>query len=78
MRRLNGAGGPTIFVGDGLSDRYAAAYADVVFAKNQLATYCAEQGLGCIGYAGLATIGMWLEEQLSTRTAQRGKVCSIT
>jgi 2-hydroxy-3-keto-5-methylthiopentenyl-1-phosphate phosphatase len=78
MRRLNGAGGLRIFVGDGLSDRYAAAYADVVFAKNQLATYCADQGLAYIGYASLATIGTWLEDRLPTRAVHRGKVCPIT
>ena len=38
-------GGPVAFVGDGSSDRYAALYADVVFAKDVLARICAHDGL---------------------------------
>ncbi len=37
--------GPVAFVGDGSSDRYAAVYADVVFAKDVLARICARDGL---------------------------------
>ena len=37
--------GPVAFVGDGSSDRYAALYADVVFAKDLLARICAKDGV---------------------------------
>jgi 2,3-diketo-5-methylthio-1-phosphopentane phosphatase len=34
-----------VFIGDGLSDRAAAAAADEVFAKHSLAPYCRERGI---------------------------------
>ncbi|MDQ3817974.1 MAG: MtnX-like HAD-IB family phosphatase, partial [Acidobacteriota bacterium] len=45
MRLLNRAGAPSIFVGDGLSDRYAAEVASLVFAKDSLAAYCREKSI---------------------------------
>lgn len=53
MRLLNRAGATTLFVGDGLSDRYAAAEADIVFAKKSLARYCDEQGIEYHAYENL-------------------------
>ena len=38
------AGRLVVFVGDGFSDLYAAAHADLVFAKDLLARICAERG----------------------------------
>jgi 2-hydroxy-3-keto-5-methylthiopentenyl-1-phosphate phosphatase len=38
------AGRYTVFVGDGFSDLYAAAHADLVFAKDHLAAICADRG----------------------------------
>lgn len=56
MRLLNRAGVTTIFVGDGLSDRYAVAEADIVFAKKSLARYCEEQGIAHYVYNNLADV----------------------
>jgi 2-hydroxy-3-keto-5-methylthiopentenyl-1-phosphate phosphatase len=56
MAALNPAGAPCIFVGDGLSDRYAAAAADVVFAKDKLAAYCTEQGIAFRRYETLVDV----------------------
>jgi 2-hydroxy-3-keto-5-methylthiopentenyl-1-phosphate phosphatase len=36
-----------IFIGDGLSDRFAVEAADVVFAKHELLAYCREHGIAC-------------------------------
>ena len=44
LRRLGEGKHPIIFVGDGLSDRFAVDQADVVFAKRQLLAYCQEHG----------------------------------
>ena len=38
------AGDYTVFIGDGFSDLYAAAHADLVFAKDHLAAICADRG----------------------------------
>jgi 2-hydroxy-3-keto-5-methylthiopentenyl-1-phosphate phosphatase len=39
------AHGPVAFVGEGLSDRYGALYADVVFAKDVLVDLCERDGV---------------------------------
>lgn len=36
---------PRIYIGDGRSDFCAAGYADIVFAKGTLATFCEQQGI---------------------------------
>ena len=38
---------PVVFIGDGLSDRFAVEEADVVFAKQELLAYCRERGVAC-------------------------------
>jgi 2,3-diketo-5-methylthio-1-phosphopentane phosphatase len=43
----------TVFVGDGLSDRYAAACASVVFAKGRLAAYCDDASIPYAPYTTL-------------------------
>jgi 2-hydroxy-3-keto-5-methylthiopentenyl-1-phosphate phosphatase len=47
IRRVRKKQQPVIFIGDGLSDRFAVEVADVVFAKNELLAYCRERGLAC-------------------------------
>ena len=38
------AGRIVVFIGDGESDRYAAAYSDVIFAKRDLIALCRSEG----------------------------------
>ncbi len=38
---------PVIYIGDGLSDRYAVERASLIFAKRQLLAYCRDRGLNC-------------------------------
>jgi 2-hydroxy-3-keto-5-methylthiopentenyl-1-phosphate phosphatase len=61
MERLNGAHRPMVFVGDGLSDKYAAAHADIVFAKHALAGYCDEHAISYTPYDTLTTIARQLD-----------------
>jgi 2-hydroxy-3-keto-5-methylthiopentenyl-1-phosphate phosphatase len=44
VRLHQAAGRVVVFVGDGTSDRFAAAHADIVFAKGSLARICAAEG----------------------------------
>jgi 2,3-diketo-5-methylthio-1-phosphopentane phosphatase len=68
MSLLNSADAPTIFVGDGLSDRYAAASADLVFAKQSLAAYCREQRIAFVAYDDLGSVAAYLETALRRGT----------
>lgn len=81
MNRLRTPGHPAVFAGDGLSDRYAAAAADLVFAKNDLATYCRTQSIRCTPFQTLATVASELDAILADATISRtssGKACPAT
>jgi len=71
MRLLNQTNAPVIFVGDGLSDRYAVESADLVFAKNGLASYCTEKSIEHTPYQNLGDVATqldrWLAGQVSLR-----------
>ena len=67
MGMLNGAGAPAVFVGDGLSDRYAAACADIVFAKSSLARYCRGEGIEHVAYENLSQVAARLDAMLDSR-----------
>ena len=61
MERLRGVGAVTVFVGDGMSDRYAAEYADVVFAKDKLAAFCDNASIPYTPYDTLAAVAEGIE-----------------
>lgn len=74
MKSLNPHNAPTIFVGDGLSDRYAARAANLVFAKKGLAHYCAENGIKYSSYENLFEVSERVErlvalQDLAARSA---------
>src|SRR5260370_1937513 len=69
MSLLNRGGGATIFVGDGLSDKYAASSADLVFAKDKLAAYCQEQQIRHLRYQNLTDVARQLEELVNSNIA---------
>lgn len=58
-----------IFVGDGLSDRHAAAAADLVFAKDKLAAHCDHQAISYVPFDNLAAVAAHLESLLCGGTA---------
>jgi 2-hydroxy-3-keto-5-methylthiopentenyl-1-phosphate phosphatase len=58
------AGRAVVFVGDGESDRYAAGYADVVFAKHSLVRICLEAGWPFHRWTEFSEIDAWLATTL--------------
>jgi 2-hydroxy-3-keto-5-methylthiopentenyl-1-phosphate phosphatase len=71
MRLLNKTDAPAIFVGDGLSDRYAAESADLVFAKDGLASYCTENSIEHMPYQNLGDVAAHLDRWLAGRVFLR-------
>jgi 2-hydroxy-3-keto-5-methylthiopentenyl-1-phosphate phosphatase len=64
IARLTTAADLIVFVGDGLSDRYAAACADVVFAKDKLARYCETASIPYTPYDTLEAVAEGIERLL--------------
>lgn len=62
LRRLGGGREPIVFIGDGLSDRFAVEEADLVFAKRQLLAYCREEGIACRPFETFAEIEVALRQ----------------
>ena len=60
VRAHQAAGRAVVFVGDGESDRYAAGYADVVFAKHALVRLCVENGWPFRRWTEFTEIDSWL------------------
>ena len=58
------AGRAVVFIGDGESDRYAAGYADVIFAKRALVPICLANGWPYERWTEFAEIHAWLNERL--------------
>ncbi len=54
------SGHTTVFIGDGLSDRFAAHTADIVFAKKKLLKYCQENKIEHLEYSTFKEITKWL------------------
>ena len=62
IRRLGQGYHPVIFIGDGLSDRFAVAESDVVFAKRQLLAYCRDRSIACHHFETFADVHVGIEE----------------
>ncbi len=66
MRRFRDGHRPVVFVGDGLSDRFALEEADLIFAKRQLLAYCREHGIACQPFETFAEVREELDRVLKT------------
>ena len=54
--------GAVAFVGDGVSDRFGARYADVTFAKDELAEHCGREAIPFLPYADFDDVRRGLVE----------------
>ena len=68
------AGRAVVFIGDGPSDRYAAGYSDVVFAKDSLEQICLAEGWEYVRWSAFAEIDAWLRETLAAFDADPGSL----
>jgi 2-hydroxy-3-keto-5-methylthiopentenyl-1-phosphate phosphatase len=64
MQRVAPEQHPVIFIGDGLSDRFALERADLVFAKRQLLAFCREKGISCYSFETLRDVEVVLAAKL--------------
>ena len=72
------AGRRVVFIGDGESDRYAAGYSDVVFAKRSLVRICLEAGWPFQRWTEFREIEDWLRTTargLARRSRRRCRRC---
>jgi 2-hydroxy-3-keto-5-methylthiopentenyl-1-phosphate phosphatase len=71
IRRVGAGHSPVIFIGDGLSDRFAVEAADAIFAKDKLLTYCRDHGLAATPFSTFAGIERDLQRLAGTGQAAR-------
>lgn len=60
VRAHQAAGRRVVYVGDGTSDRYAAAHADLTFAKDELADVCRAEGWPYEPWARFDDLTRWV------------------
>ncbi|MEO7664595.1 MAG: haloacid dehalogenase-like hydrolase [Candidatus Limnocylindrales bacterium] len=64
-------GRAVVFIGDGESDRYAAGYSDIVFAKHTLLALCVENGWPFRRWTVFAEVEAWLASTIAAWAADR-------
>jgi 2-hydroxy-3-keto-5-methylthiopentenyl-1-phosphate phosphatase len=65
VRLHQGASRVAVFIGDGTSDRYAAAHADVVFATGNLARICEAEGWPYVSWRNFEDVTAQVERAFS-------------
>ena len=78
LQRFGKGKHPIIFVGDGLSDRFAVDEADVVFAKRQLLSYCREHGKACHPFDSFAEVEQAIARLLDPEEAAKRVRCQVS
>jgi len=66
VRAHQAAGRAVAFIGDGPSDRYAAGYSDLVFAKHALEQICVQETWPYERWSSFAELDAWLERTLNS------------
>jgi len=70
MKRLGRGHAPVIFIGDGLSDRFAVREADLVFAKHDLLQYCLANGIAFEPFRAFADVQARLGKTVDSRQSK--------
>jgi len=73
VREHHRRGNVVVFIGDGMSDRYGAAHAEVIFAKQQLARLCDEEGWPYVPWKTFAEITRWTDEAFDSGRLPRNQ-----
>ena len=69
--RLRDGRQPIIFIGDGMSDRFAVQVADVVIAKRHLLAHCRQSGIACHPFETFKDVQDTLEQLVAQAPAGR-------
>ena len=67
--------GRVAFVGDGVSDRFGARYADVTFAKAGLAEYCRRESIPFLPYENFGDVRLALDKLGASAEPVGGEPC---
>jgi 2-hydroxy-3-keto-5-methylthiopentenyl-1-phosphate phosphatase len=67
--------GTVAFVGDGVSDRFGARYADLTFAKDELAKHCRRESIPFLPYESFDDVRRALERAGAPSMPVDGKPC---
>jgi 2-hydroxy-3-keto-5-methylthiopentenyl-1-phosphate phosphatase len=67
----------SVFIGDGFSDACVANYADVVFAKKSLASYCWKNNITYFDWSGFQDIQNKLEKLFSMKTIKHRQAAKL-
>ena len=65
IKKHSSADDKIIFVGDGLSDRYAAAASSLTFAKGKLLETCRRENITHRAYSNFGDVQQWLEKNVN-------------
>jgi 2,3-diketo-5-methylthio-1-phosphopentane phosphatase len=77
IQRLRDGRRPVIFVGDGMSDRFAVEVADVVFAKRHLLAHCRQAGIACHAFETFKDVQLTLEKLLNPAPVRRFRQAAV-
>jgi 2-hydroxy-3-keto-5-methylthiopentenyl-1-phosphate phosphatase len=66
VREAHRRGNIVVFVGDGMSDRYGAAHAELIFGKRRLAELCEIEDWPYIPWSSFAEIAAWADDAFAS------------
>jgi 2-hydroxy-3-keto-5-methylthiopentenyl-1-phosphate phosphatase len=75
IRRLKSGHQPVIFIGDGLSDRFAVGESDLIFAKKQLLAHCRKNKIACLPFETFGEIESTLAKLFGPESNRKQKGC---